>query len=555
MRLRNRAQAWRAEDPDPATRALADEAIDRGDVDELAELFEGRLDFGTAGLRAALGPGPNRINRLVARQTAAGIARVLLDSEPSARRRGLVLGHDARSGSEVFALDVAAVVAAHGIPVYAFDGPAPTPLVAFALRHIGAAAAVVVTASHNPATDNGIKVLWSDGAQISDPTDRIIASAIEAAARDGDLMSEGSEVSDVLSLGVVGGNTPLVQAYLEEAARLIPGPPERPLPLAATSLHGVGADLLELTLKHFGHGPLHHVASQRRPDPAFPTVASPNPEEPGTLDRLLELARAAGCSLALANDPDADRLALAVPDRSGSWTVLTGDQTGALLAHRMLELTAGQPDRILVTTVVSSRLLEAMAAAAGVRFAETLTGFKWLCRPTIENPGWNQILAYEESLGYAIGPYAHDKDGITAALVAADTVCALAELGRSPWDVLDDLARDHGAHVTLNGSVHVAGPHAGERLDHIAADLSSGTPDSLGGAAITRQDRPHRDVHRIWLEDDTRVALRPSGTESMFKYYCEAIEPVRRAEDPETASRRARSRLDGVAADLVARLR
>ena len=239
-----------------------------------------------------LGPGPNRINQLVARQTAAGIARVLLNSEPSARQRGLVLGHDARSGSETFALDVAVVVTAHGIPVHAFDGPAPTPLVAFALRHIGAAAAVVVTASHNPATDNGIKVLWSDGAQISDPTDRIIASAIEAAARDGDLMSEGSEVSDVLSLGVVGGNTPLVQAYLEEAARLIPGPPERPLPLAATSLHGVGADLLELTLKHFGHGPLHHVASQRRPDPAFPTVASPNPEEPGTLDRLLELARA-----------------------------------------------------------------------------------------------------------------------------------------------------------------------------------------------------------------------------------------------------------------------
>ena len=243
-----------------------------------------------------------------------------------------------------------------------------------------------------------------------------------------------------------------------------------------------------------------------------------------------------------------------MPDRSGSWTVLTGDQTGALLAHRMLELTAGQPDRILVTTVVSSRLLEAMAAAAGVRFAETLTGFKWLCRPAIENPGWNQILAYEESLGYAIGPYARDKDGITAALVAADTVCALAELGRSPWDVLDDLARDHGAHVTLNGSVRVPGPHAGERLGRMATEISSGPPDSLGGLAITRRDRPHRDVHRFWLEDDTRVALRPSGTEPMFKYYCEAIEAVLPAEDPASADFRARARLDVVAADLVANL-
>jgi len=551
--LMARARAWAAADPDPATRAAVAAAIGRADPDELAELFDGRLPFGTAGLRAPLGPGPKRMNRLLVRQSAAGLARHLLASAVDAPRRGVVVGHDARHGSAPFAADITEVVAAHGIPVHLVDGPAPTPLVAFALRHVGAAAAVVVTASHNPASDNGLKVYWADGAQIAAPLDTAIAAAIEAAAADGVLVPSAADPAPVHHLGGADADTELVGAYVAAARRLVAGPPPRPAPLAITSLHGVGAALLTRVLTECGHGPLHHVASQRRPDPDFPTVAFPNPEEPGALDRLLALAGRVGAAIAVANDPDADRLALAAPDAGGSWTVLTGDEVGAVLAHRLLALTEGVPDRLLVTTVVSSRLAGAMAAAAGAHFTETLTGFKWLCRPALQHPEWTQVLLYEEALGYAVGPGARDKDGITAALVAADLACALAGQGRTVWDVLDDLAEAHGAHVTDNGSVRLEGPDRGHRLAELGRSMAERPPRSLGGLEVVRTDRPADDVVRLWLADDTRVAVRPSGTEPKCKYYCEAIEAV--TTSPGAARAAARSRLGAVVAELVVHLR
>jgi phosphomannomutase len=297
------------------------------------------------------------------------------------------------------------------------------------------------------------------------------------------------------------------------------------------------------------------VASQRHPDAEFPTVAFPNPEEPGAMEEVLALARRTGSVLAMANDPDADRLALAAPRPDGTWRRLGGDETGALLANHLLETAGGVADRLLVTTVVSSRLLAAMAEAAGVRFAQTLTGFKWLCRPALEHPGWHQLLAYEEALGYAVGPRALDKDGLTAALAAADVACVLAERGRTVWDVLDDLARAHGAHVTLNAAVRAPSTEAARRLRRAAARLDAAPPDRLGDLRVVDVDRPGPSITRLWLQDGTRAVVRPSGTEAKSKYYLEAIEDVRVGEHPDAARARARARLVSVEADLLHRIR
>jgi phosphomannomutase len=315
----------------------------------------------------------------------------------------------------------------------------------------------------------------------------------------------------------------------------------------------VGGTLVERVLVAGGHGPLHQVAAQRDPDPDFPTVAFPNPEEPGALDRLLELAERVGALAALANDPDADRLAVALPHATRSWEVLTGDQLGALLCHHLLDLSQGTPDRLVTSTVVSSRLVARICEHAGVHHAETLTGFKWLCRPAMANPAWTQVLAYEEALGYAVGPAARDKDGITAALVAADLVARLHAAGRTPWDVLDDLGRAHGEHVTANGSHRLDGPGAAERVAALVDRLASRPPTGFGGRPVVGADRPAPDVFRWWLDDDTRVVLRPSGTEPKVKHYCEAVEAVGPTPDsPGAARRRAAARLAGAVADVAA---
>ena len=541
-------------DPDPDHGAEVAAMIERADHQELLARFGSRLAFGTAGLRAQVGAGPMRLNRPVARQTAVGVATVLLEEEPEGARRGIVVAHDARTGSDAFAADMVEVFSAAGVDVHILDGPSPTPLAAFALSQLGAGAAVVVTASHNPAADNGIKVFWGDGAQIAPPLDTRIADAITDAASAGPgagaSLPGSGDVGSVTHLGAPTAESELRGAYLAHAASLVDGPPANPLPVAATAMHGVGGTLLQFVLEQSGHGPVHQVPEQAEPDPRFPTVEFPNPEEPGAMDRVMALARRTGSAVALALDPDADRLAAAAPNAEGEWEALTGDQLGAVLAWRLLDLTEGIADRLLVNTVVSSRLVSAMAAAAGAHFRETLTGFKWLCRPALEKSDWHQVLAYEEALGYAIGPQTRDKDGITAALVMADAVCALAEEGRSVWDVLDDLARQHGAHVTQNDSLRLEGADAQVRMGSIADSLAADPPSELGAIEVMETTRPADDVLRLLLADDTRVVLRPSGTEPKFKYYCEALEAVAAEEDPAAARSRAEERLAGIVTDL-----
>ena len=544
------ARRWRSADPDPGTGAELDHVIERADAEELRSLFGEPLPFGTAGLRAPLGPGPRRMNRLVVRRCATAVAAVLRGTVPGSSDAGVVVGHDARHGSSAFADEVTSVLRSAGFRVHRFDRPVPTPLVAFALRHLSAAAAVVVTASHNPATDNGLKVFWTDGAQIVPPVDRQIAEAMWSLPAVAVSPPRADRLGELHALEGDGASSPLVAAYLEDALA-IEGRrhPRRPCPVAVTSLHGVGGELLDLVLTDAGHGPVHHVASQRHPDADFPTLAFPNPEEPGAMDAVMALAARTGASLAIANDPDADRLALAAPTADGSWRPLTGDQTGTLLAHHLLRDTAGAPDRLLVTTVVSSRMLAAMAETAGVHFAETLTGFKWLCRPAMEHLGWHQLLAYEEALGYAVGPLARDKDGITAALVAADMVCRLDEEGRTVWDVLDELDRAHGAHVTRNAAMRPPDDGGADQLVRAASSLDAAPPARLGGLEVIAGDRP-QGITRWWLEDGTRVLVRPSGTETKLKYYLEAVEEVRPMEPPEVARGRARERLARVEAEL-----
>ncbi len=544
------ATKWQRADPDPRTRDQIDHLVREATTSELAELFGRRLSFGTAGLRGPLGPGPNRMNRLTCRHFAAGLALTLTETVAEAAGRGIVVAHDARHGSNSFAAEITAVLRAHGIGVHRIDGPAPTPLAAFAVRHLRAAAGVVVTASHNPPEDNGIKVYWDDGAQIVAPIDSLIADRIDRVARAGVDPIRSRATAEVHHLGAVEAGAPLVEAYLETVGTWRRKSADPTLPFALTSLHGVGGDLLDLTLRRHGHERLHHVAAQRRPDPDFPTVAFPNPEEPGAMDGVIELAQRVDAALAIANDPDADRLAVAARGRDGHWRTLTGDELGALLAVHLLDLTEEPNERLVVTTVVSSRLLSSIAQHAQVHFAETLTGFKWLCRPALENPDWHQVIAYEEALGYAVGPDTRDKDGITAALVAADMACALHASGRSVWDVLDDLARAHGAHVTENGSVRLEGPDATGRVEAITTRLLAEPPSRLGGIEVQRSDTPGPGVSSLWLCDDTRVVLRPSGTEAKFKYYCEAIEPVAPDEHPDESRARARRRLSVVRSDL-----
>ncbi|MCO5317042.1 MAG: phospho-sugar mutase [Microthrixaceae bacterium] len=551
--LLTRARRWRDADPDPATRAEVDALLAAGTPDarrQLAELFGTRLRFGTAGIRGRLGPGPGRMNQLLCQQVAAGIASVCLEEVADAARRGIVVAHDARHGSSRFASGIESTLISAGLDVHRIDGPAPTPLGAFAVRHLGAAAGIVVTASHNPPYDNGIKVYWSDGAQIAPPLDTRIAEAVTRTIPGETDHPPVGRSGALHELGRVEPPNPLVQAYLRELAAIAATAATDTPVIAHTSLHGVGGDLLELTLEHFGYDRVSAVTAQREPDPDFPTVAFPNPEEPGAMDELLELAASIGADLALANDPDADRLAAAVPRPGGGWRVLTGDELGALLAVHLLEATEHIDNRLVATTVVSSRLLAAIAGSRGVHFEETLTGFKWLCRPALEHPEYHQVLIYEEALGYAIGPGARDKDGIAAALATADMVRGLGEAGRTVLDVLDDLARHHGAHVTRNGSVRLPEDPRAPGPAAIASGLRSDPPRRLGGLAVTSVEYPAEDVARLWMEDGTRVVLRPSGTEPKFKYYCEAIEAVDPREPVDTARARAVARLEGITSEL-----
>ncbi|MQY07378.1 phospho-sugar mutase [Actinomadura macrotermitis] len=527
------ALAWLEQDPDPQTRAELRAILD--DEAALAGRFAARLEFGTAGLRGELGAGPNRMNRVTVMRAAAGLAaRVLREGRPDA---GVVIGYDARHGSEQFALDTAAVVTGAGLRAWLLPRALPTPVVAFLVRHLGAAAGVVVTASHNPPRDNGYKVYWGDGAQIVPPLDAEISAEIDAVGR-----------VDGLPLGkdwtVLGDDA--VDAYLDALAGLPLGA-ERDVRVAYTPLHGVGRDVLLEAFARSGFPAPDVVGAQAEPDPEFPTVAFPNPEEPGAMDLVLALAADSGADLVIANDPDADRCAVAVPGPDG-WRALTGDELGGLLAEHVLRHTSGD-DRLVVTTIVSSSLLARIAEAHGARFATSLTGFKWIMKAG--GPGDRRVFGYEEALGYSVGDVVHDKDGVGAALTAAALAAEAKRDGRTLGDLLDDQARRYGLHATSQLSFRVAD------LALIAgamARLRAAPPAELAGRPVEAFEDltagvdglPPTDGVRLRLGGDgpARVVIRPSGTEPKLKCYLEVVLPV--AEDVAPARARAAADLDAL---------
>ncbi|TDD51039.1 phospho-sugar mutase [Nonomuraea terrae] len=538
--LLTRARRWLEQDPDPDTRAELTALIEREDLGELRERFGARLEFGTAGLRGELGAGPNRMNRVTVMRAAAGLAAVLGPG------RHVVIGYDARHKSDVFARDTAAVLTGAGLRASLLPRPLPTPVLAFAVRHLGADAGVTVTASHNPPRDNGYKVYWGDGSQIVPPIDAEISAAIDAAGRVDELPMNGPGELTMLGEDVV-------TAYLD-AVTSLPLGDARDLRVAYTPLHGVGADLLTRAFKAAGFEEPIAVEEQRDPDPDFPTVAFPNPEEPGAMDLAVALAAKTDAHLVLANDPDADRCAVGVPLPGGGVRMLTGDELGGLLAEHVITHTTG--DRMVATTIVSSTLLGKIARAHGVRYGETLTGFKWIIKA---GPGL--VFGYEEAIGYSIGSDSglpvHDKDGIGAALTVAGIAAAARRDGRTLLDLLDDQARRYGLHATSQVSFRVAD------LSLIADAMSrlrAAPPATLGGPAVERADDlsrgdgglPPTDGLRYHLSGDARVVIRPSGTEPKLKCYLEVVVPV--TDDVPQARTKATHALSALEHDLTTRL-
>jgi phosphomannomutase len=546
--LLDAARDWAEDDLDDETRDELDDVIERaeqGDEEAVADLrdrFSGMLEFGTAGLRGALGAGPNRMNRSVVIRAAAGLTAYL---------RGLhadngsgfmvVIGYDARKNSDVFAHDTAAVVVGGGGSAMVMPYPLPTPVLAFAIRRLGAAAGVMVTASHNPAQDNGYKVYLGDGSQIVPPVDAEIAAHIARVSR----VMQVPMVDD--GWGTLGEE--IVEDYLDATAAVVRPDTPRDLSVVHTSLHGVGNDTLVRAFERAGFPAPHTVPSQQKPDPAFPTVSFPNPEEPGAIDAALALAREVKPDIVIANDPDADRCAVAIP-ADGDWRMLHGDEVGALLGSHILMRGVPQ-DGTLANSIVSCRLLAAMAKQHGVRHEETLTGFKWISRISGLRYG------YEEALGYCVDPdTVRDKDGVSAALMIAELAAILKAEGRTLQDVLDDLERQLGVHSTDSFSVRVDDLSI---IGQMMSRLRAHPPSEIGGITVSRADDlalgtdslPPTEGLRYYLEDDSRVIVRPSGTEPKLKVYLEAIEPVADSEDLTRARATARARLDALHAAMA----
>ncbi|RKS71520.1 phosphomannomutase [Motilibacter peucedani] len=507
------AQAWLSEDPDPVTRAELQALLAAPDpVAALSDRFQGSLEFGTAGLRGEVGVGPNRMNRLVVTRATAGLVAYLRLHGG----RSVVIGYDARNRSADFARDAASVVAGAGLEALLLPGPLPTPVLAFAVRHLGASAGVMVTASHNPAADNGYKVYLGDGSLIVPPADVEISREIKA-------VGPYFSIPRAETWTTLGDD--VVDAYVARAVSVLDPATPRDLVTVYTPMHGVGGAVSARAVAAAGFPAPQVVSAQAEPDPEFPTVSFPNPEEPGALDLLLELAREHSADLAVANDPDADRLAVAVPDRNGTWRALTGDELGALLATHLLRRGRVEGGS-LASSLVSSSLLGTIAAAAGVGYSSTLTGFKWISKvPALR-------FGYEEALGYCVDPEGvKDKDGISATLVALEMAAVAKAAGRTLLDELDDLYRAHGVHLTGQVSLRFTDL---SRIGAAVERLRAEPPESLGGLTVTGVDDlsrgvdglPPTDGLRFRLQDGARVIVRPSGTEPKVKAYLEVVRPV-----------------------------
>ena len=534
-------RAWRDEDPDADTRAELDGLLAAGDVAlvELRDRFSGPLEFGTAGLRGEMGAGPSRMNEAVVLRATAGLAAYLVDSGHGGEP--VIVGFDARHKSSSFAAAAASVLAGAGFRVLLCERPVPTPLVAFGVLHLGCCAGIQVTASHNPPRDNGYKVYLGDGAQIVPPADAEIAAHIAAVGPLTEIATGEARSGSVLSQ--------LQEVYVERAVATALRVPvgARDVRVVYTPLHGVGRDVVLAAFERAGFPAPAVVAEQAEPDPDFPTVAFPNPEEPGALDLALALARAEDADVVLANDPDADRLAVAVPlplsqDAGDGWRALTGDEIGVLLADWLLRQGEG-PDRLVATSIVSSSQLGRLAEARGVHHAETLTGFKWIARAALSQPNLQFVYGYEEALGSCVGTLVRDKDGITAALAFAELVANERVRGRSVLDRLDDLARELGVHATRQRSIPGVGADVVDRL-------ADSPPSTIAGRPVTavedlrRGDRLPPTDGVVLRADGARLIIRPSGTEPKLKCYAEAVVPVDPSTDLPTARAQATATVD-----------
>ena len=551
--LRDEIMAWIADDPDEGDRAelsaLLRAATSAGSGEdaqraaaELEDRFAARLEFGTAGLRGKVAAGPNRMNRAVVRGTTAALAGWLLYIDPRAAESGVVIGCDARHRSAEFAQEAARVLAGAGIAVHLLPPRQPTPLLAFGVRHLAAAAGIMITASHNPPADNGYKLYLGDGAQIVPPADL----EIEAAIRSIDLLSRIPVAPPDDPLIIRHGDE-IAAAYLDAICAGSRAPKGSAwLRFTYTPLHGVAGDLALRAFARAGFTQPDIVETQFAPDPDFRTVTFPNPEEPGALDLALVQARRTGADLVIANDPDGDRLAVAVPDDAapGGWRALTGDQLGGLLGAYLLgedaagsdgpingptdgPAAAGRQRPLVASTIVSATMLSAIAAAAGARYAETLTGFKWIVRAGDLTPEARFIYGYEEALGYCVGTTVRDKDGISAALAVLCLAAKARSGGESLLEAYDALEIAHGVHLTEQITVPTTEPV------HVMSRLRIEAPAELAGQPITAtsdltggtDQLPSADVLRYWL-NGARVVIRPSGTEPKIKAYLEVVQPV-----------------------------
>ena len=565
--LRELATRWIADDPDPLTRAELEALLKEPDLGktDLADRFAGTLEFGTAGLRGVLGAGPNRMNRAVVLRTSLGLARHVLSAIPDAAQRGIVIGYDGRHYSRQFAEDAALVFAAAGIRALLFVHPVPTPTTSFAVKDLRAAAGVMVTASHNPPEYNGYKVYWENSAQIIPPVDHAIATAIAGAPGGREVprasMDEARKKALVEDLG-----DPLEERYLAELATIGRSKAgDRGLTIVYTPMHGVGDDLARKALARGGFAHVTSVPEQQKPDGAFPTVAFPNPEEKGAMDLSFALARKLKADLVLANDPDADRLAVAVPARAGApelpgYVQLTGNQVGILLGHYLLTeppTPKGKP--LVLASIVSSPMLGGIARALGVHYEETLTGFKWIANRAIalEAEGQSFVFGYEEALGYTVGDVVRDKDGMGAALLVAEMTAVLRSRGKSLLDELDAIYARYGVYVSSQVNLTRKGASGaaeiGKMMAHLRAlsprqigkhavlaisDLESGTKTAADGTK-TKVTLPPSNVLTFDLEGGSRIIARPSGTEPKVKFYFDVREAVAEGESVTVAEARA----------------
>ncbi|KAA9393218.1 phospho-sugar mutase [Kocuria coralli] len=549
-----RAQAWIEHDPDPATRSeltALTRAAEQGDPSALTELesrFSGPLTFGTAGLRGAVGAGESRMNVAVVTRATAGLARYLLDTlGPGAR---VVLGCDARHGSSPFMDAAAGVLAASGATVLTLPKQLPTPMTAYAVRALDADAGIMITASHNPPADNGYKVYLGGraadedgrGVQIVPPADAEIAARIAA--------SPPADQVPLSAEGIEPAGDEVVQGYIARAASRRPSTEPSGTRVVLTPMHGVGGEIAQQVLHRAGFADVHVVAAQAQPDPDFPTVSFPNPEEPGAIDLALDLAREVSADVVIALDPDADRCSVAIPLHDGSWRQLTGDEIGAVLGEQAATDDTREGDT-LACSIVSSRLLGRIAEAHGLKHAATLTGFKWIAR----TPGIR--FGYEEAIGYCTDPAAvHDKDGIGAMVRAATLVDDLAQEGRTVEDLLDDLARAHGLHAT--GPLSFRVPDLSMISDGMARLRARGIAQLAGSPVVEARDLaegsdelPPTDGLLYLTEAGDRVIVRPSGTEPKLKCYLEVVLPCEGDEVPRAA---AAERLESIRADVTAAL-